>query len=64
MKEVKIIFKINDSGEIATVIQKTGFKNTVEDKFILLGLLENLKLLESGNIKLAVKQTRNRNAEE
>ena len=52
-KEVTIKVQVTNEkqGNINTMICKQGFSNTVEDSLLLIGIFENLKMLEHEKIK-------------
>jgi len=52
MKEITISVKIDDNNQILTAIHAKGLdlKENVEDKFTLVGILENIKCIEMDKI--------------
>jgi len=52
MKEITISVKIDDNNQILTAIHAKGLdlRDNVEDKFTLVGILENIKRIEMDKI--------------
>jgi len=63
MKEVTIKVKIDDNNQILTAIHAKGLdlKENVEDKFTLVGILENIKRIEMDKLSILKSVVVNKN---
>lgn len=64
VKELKIISRIEDDGEVKTIVNKVGFPEGTDGIFEVIGILENIKQTQLNKLKIEKQESIDNNKDD